>query len=475
MVSRRALLGAASAGTFSLVMGGTAVGGTLGKAATRPLPGWFDEVKLGIFVHWNASAIPAFAPVHLLRDLAMPGAPDVPLRLQQQMWRTLPYAEMYQNTMAVPGSETSRYHAEHHGSMPYDGFVEQFRDQMVPGWDPRPWAELFQQAGAGYVVLTTKTEDGFLLWPSEHTNPNKRGWQSSRDVVGELADAVRARGLRFGAYYSEGMDWTFGGLPITDNTKLIEALPQGERYARYTDAHWRELISRYRPSVLWNDYGFLPNPDAEALFEAYYAAVPDGLVNDRFDMGKPLPADFVTLEYAETTGPADRKWEACRGIGTSFGYNRMESDGSYLSETELVHLFVDIVAHGGNLLLNVGPTGTGQIPPQQRQRLLALGRWLRANGEAIYRTRPWERAKGITSMGRQIRYTSSQNTVNAIVLDSPGPAVDIDLTPARHATITLAGGKDRLRWEPTLHGARVHLPRDAGRQPAYALRVRDAR
>ncbi|ONI84425.1 hypothetical protein ALI144C_14785 [Actinosynnema sp. ALI-1.44] len=453
-------------------MGGTAAGGTLGKAATRPVPGWYDEVKLGIFVHWNAAAIPAFAPVHLLRDLVAPGTPNVPLRLQQQTWRTLPYAEMYQNTMAVAGSETGRYHAEHYGTMPYDGFVEQFRDRMIPGWDPGPWAELFQQAGAGYVVLTTKTEDGFLLWPSRHTNPHKRGWQSPRDVVGELAGAVRARGMRFGAYYSEGMDWTFGGIPITDDTKLIEAMPQGEQYARYTDAHWRELVTRYRPSVLWNDYGFLPNADAEALFETYYATVPDGLVNDRFDMSRPLPADFVTLEYAATTGPADRKWEACRGIGTSFGYNRLESDASYLSETALVHLFVDIVAHGGNLLINVGPTGTGQIPAAQRERLLGLGKWLHTNGEAIYRTRPWDRAKGITSMGQQIRYTTSNNAVNAIVLDSPGPVVEIDMTPGPRATITLAGTRDRLRWEPTPHGARVQLPRSAARQPAYALRIR---
>ncbi|CAM4107865.1 alpha-L-fucosidase [Kibdelosporangium persicum] len=467
MISRRTLLGAASAGAFTLAAGRAAAA----DPRRRPLPPWFDEVKLGVFVHWNAAAIPAFAPVHLLRDLAPPSDPDLPLWQQQQIWRTLPYAEMYQNTMAVPGSETSRYHAERYGDVPYDGFVEQFRDRMIPAWDPRPWAELFEQAGAGYVVLTTKTEDGFLLWPSAHTNPGKRGWQSARDVVGELANAVRARGMRFGTYYSEGMDWTFGGLPITDNTKLVEALPRGERYAKYTDAHWRELVARYRPSVLWNDYGFLPNLDAEALFETYYAAVPDGVVNDRFDMGRPLPADFVTLEYAETTGPADRKWEACRGIGTSFGYNRLESDASCLSETGLVRMFADIVAHGGNLLINVGPTGSGQIPPEQRQRLLALGKWLRTNGDAIYRTRPWERAKGITTMGQQIRYTASETSINAIVFDTPGPVVEIDMHPAANARVTLAGSKDQLRWEPTTHGARVHLPRGSARQPAFTLRI----
>ncbi|MEV5976683.1 alpha-L-fucosidase [Streptomyces sp. NPDC052114] len=497
-LSRRRLLGAATAGAVGSAVLGTAqeaqahgvapdpatTAGPREKGApgAGPVPSWFDEVKLGVFIHWNAAAIPAFAPVHLLGD-ARPGqgGAEPPKWQQEQVWRTLPYAEMYQNTMAVPGSETARFHKEHYGERPYDDFVERFRTASIRRWDPRPWAELFERAGAGYVVLTTKTEDGFLLWPSAHPNPRKKRWQAPRDVVGELADAVRERGIRFGTYYCEGMDWTFGGIPITDGESLVAAMPQGKEYAAYTDAHWRELITRYRPSVLWNDYGFLPNPDADALFRTYEELVPDGVVNDRFDTARQeagaLRADFVTLEYARTNGPADRKWEACRGIGTSFGYNRLEDDDSYLGATELIHLFIDIVASGGNLLINVGPTGAGEIPAAQEQRLLALGRWLDANHAAIRGTRPWHRSAGLTSEGMPIRFTRTAEAVHAIVLGTPrNDAVEIDVRLDKGADISLLGteGAGRPPWTATPHGTRIELPGRRTGQAALSLRITPA-
>ncbi|UNO38641.1 alpha-L-fucosidase [Streptomyces sp. MST-110588] len=443
-----------------------------------PVPSWFDEAKLGVFIHWNPAAIPAFAPVHLIDDLAPGLGTDLPKWRQEQIWRTLPYAEMYQNTLAVPGSETARFHAEHYGNRPYAAFAEEFRTVSVPGWDPEPWAELFSRAGAGYVVLTTKTEDGFLLWPSGHPNPRRARWQVTRDVVGELAAAVRERGIRFGTYYSEGMDWTFGGIPVTDGESLLAALPRGEEYAAYTDAHWRELIRRYRPAVLWNDYGFLPNPDADALLETYAEQVPDGVVNDRFDPRQHdggLRADFVTLEYARTDGPADRKWEACRGIGTSFGYNRMESDASYLGSAELIHLFAGIVAAGGNLLINVGPDGAGHIPPEQEERLLALGRWLRTHEEAVRATRPWHRARGVTTRGVPVRYTKGREAVYGIVLGEPGGEdVDIDVRLAADATVSLLGVHGALPWTATAHGTRITLPGRRPEGPAPVLRMAPA-
>lgn len=243
---------------------------------TRTTPAWFDEAKLGIFIHWSPAAIPAFAPKLLLDDL-----PDDPKWIKA--WRRTPFAEMYQNTLAVPGSQTGRHHAEHYGELPYDAFVEQFRDEMIPRWDPEPWADLFANAGARYVVFTTKTEDGFAFWPSAHPNPHKPRWQSERDVVGELAAAVRARGVRFGTYYCGGIDWSFGGIPITSGAALLAAMPQGEEYIEHADAHWRELIDRYDTSVLWNDYGYPDAADTDSLLRSYLERVPDGVVNDRFD------------------------------------------------------------------------------------------------------------------------------------------------------------------------------------------------
>ncbi|MGN6188190.1 MAG: alpha-L-fucosidase [Conexibacter sp.] len=448
----------------------------IAAAATRPTPGWYDDAKLGVFVHWNPAAIPAFAPIFSLRDLG-DSFISGPEWVQREAWRVLPYAEMYENTMRIPGSETARYHAERYGNAPYADFVRQFRTRTLRRWDPAPWADVFDRSGANYVVLTTKTEDGFLLWPSAHRNPHRRGWQAERDVLGELAAAVRAKGLRFGTYYCGGMDWTFNDGPIADTASLIAAIPTSDEYRAYCDAHWRELIDRYQPSVLWDDYPFLPNPDAAPLFETYFDAVPDGVVNDRFDPSQgsgDLQRDFVTVEYA-TDGPDDAKWETCRGIGTSFGYNQLEDDDSYMSATELLYMFVDIVARGGNLLINVGPTGDGDIPQAQAKRLIALGRWLRVNGEAIYRTRKWQRARGVTTEGLQLRFTTTDEAFYATVLGTPrADAVDLDVAIAPGAQVSLLGGPSALAWAPSPQGARVELPGRRREQPALSLKVTPA-
>jgi len=436
----------------------------------RTLPVWFDDAKLGIFVHWTAAAVPAFAPVT-----------DDPFNLAavhgwDHAMAHSPYVEWYQNSLAIEGSPVWKHHRTHHGDLPYDAFVTQFLAGHR-GWDPAPWADLFAAAGARYVVLVTKHHDGVLLWPSDHPNPHKRSWGSSRDIVGELAAAVRDRGLRFGTYYSGGLDWTFGGLPMTDFNRMLAAIPQGDDYVAYADAHWGELIDRYEPCVLWNDIGYPAAADLDALFERYYERVPDGVVNNRFDWMRQtagqVHCDFITPEYSTVAPPRGQKWETCRGIGTSFGFNREETEADYLAPDALVRMFVDIVARGGNLLLNVGPTGDGVIPWPQAQRLLALGWWLRTNGSAIYGARPWSRADGSTADGLDVRFTVAGGGLNAIVLGTPASDVvellDIGVSP--DATVELLGHAQQLPWDPTeAGGVRVQLPGRPAESPALTLR-----
>src|SRR4051794_38724408 len=210
----------------------------------RTLPAWFDDAKLGIFVHWTAASVPAFAPLT-----------DDPFSLAEVYgWEHAmahsPYVEWYQNSLSIEGSPVAEHHKAVYGDLPYDAFVATFLAGLS-GWQPDPWAELFASAGAKYVVLVTKHHDGVLLWPSETTNPSHgTSWQAGRDVVGELAGAVRDRGMRFGTYYSGGLDWTFGGLPMSDFHRMFAAIPQDDDYVRYADAHWHELIERYEPCVL---------------------------------------------------------------------------------------------------------------------------------------------------------------------------------------------------------------------------------
>jgi alpha-L-fucosidase len=437
----------------------------------RPLPSWFDDAKLGIFVHWTAAAVPAYAPIT-----------DSPFDLAggsgwEEAMRSSPYVEWYWNSISIEGSPAALHHAAHHGDVPYDTFVEQFLDGHG-GWSAGRWADLFEAAGARYVVLVTKHHDGVLLWPSATPNPNKARWASDRDIVGELADAARARGLRFGTYYSGGLDWSFGGLPMTDLRSMFGAIPQTPEYVAYVDAHWRELVERYRPDVLWGDIGSPADLDLEALFADYYTAVPDGVVNNRFDWIAQTAGgrhcDFVTPEYS-TKGDAHRKWESTRGIGTSFGFNREESDATYLSPAALIRMFVDVVANGGNLLLNVGPTAEGTVPFAQAERLLALGWWLGTNGDAVYGTRPWPGAAAAgttTGAGQEVRYTEGDDAVFAIVCDTPTTdSVELGLGLPDGAEVRLLGHEGPLRWESADGGVRVSLPGRPAEGPALALQL----
>ena len=434
----------------------------------RPLPAWYDDAKLGIFVHWTAAAVPAFAPVNDSPfDIAAEGG-------WEEAMRRSPYTEWYQNSIAIEGSPAAIHHAEVHGNRPYDDFVETFLDGHA-GWQADPWADLFQAAGARYVVLVTKHHDGVLLWPSATPNPIKPRWGSERDLVGDLAREVRHRGMRFGTYYSGGLDWSFGGVPMRDFQQMLDAIPQTEEYVAYVGAHWHELIDRYRPDVLWADIGSPADLDLAALFERYYDAVPDGVINNRFDWMRQstgqMHCDFVTPEYS-TKADASHKWESTRGIGTSFGYNREEDESSYLSADRLVRMFVDIVAHGGNLLLNVGPNADGTIPFIQAQRLLALGWWLRTNGDAIYGSRPWMRTDGTTADGIDVRYTTRDGAVFAIVCGTPSSdVVELDVKPAAGATVHLLGHDVELPWDATSSGCRVTLPVRPAEAPAFALRL----
>lgn len=427
----------------------------------HPVPDWYHDAKLGIFVHWGPYSVPGWAPKTLV------GAE----------FKDNPYAEWYWNTISIKGSASQRYHLETHGEhFSYDRFIPLFRE-ATRAWDPEVWASLFQFAGARYVVLTTKHHDGFLLWPSKHPNPSREGWQSERDLVGELAGAVRARGMRMGLYYSGGLDWTFQGLGMRDVEDFIQAIPQRQDYARYADSHWRELIERYEPAVLWNDIAYPLEGDRLHIFAEYYNRNPEGVINDRFNIPYYAPGrlhfDFVTPEYKVFDGIEAQKWESCRGMGNSFGFNRNETDEDLLSTEALVHMLADAVSKNGNLLLNVGPTADGAIPWHQAERLLGLGWWLRTNGDAIYGTRPWHSPTGETTEGIGVRFTQKGSAVYAVVLGSlEGNSLMIrglELKPG--STVELLGLRSPLPWEQQADGVVISLFQPPAGAPAYSFRI----
>ncbi len=469
---------------------------TLASLRQHAVPTWFHDAKLGIFVHWGLYSVPAWAPTT---------GPLTEVITQQggaAWFARNPYAEWYLNSIKIAGSPSREYHERTYGAgFSYESFAPLF-NAATARWDPNSWAELFRQAGARYVVLTTKHHDGFLLWPSRVPNPYKGRYCSERDLVGELTQAVRAQGLRMGLYYSGGLDWTFNDAPIRDVLSLLAGTPQSADYARYADAHWQELIERYEPAVLWNDIAYPAAGKVKALFAAYYNRLPEGVINDRFMQSKvaasplgrlalrlllplltrtlgngSLPAgghyDFRTPEYTSYSRITPYKWEATRGLGYSFGYNRNEGIEQMLSVTELVRSFVDIVSKNGNLLLNVGPMADGAIPDLQRERLRGLGQWLQTNGEAIYGTRPWVAAEGTTAEGVDVRYTFKPAALYATLLDAPpgGLSTLKGLRAIAGTQVHLLGREEALTWRQAGNDLAIDLPATLPASPAYALRI----
>jgi alpha-L-fucosidase len=180
--------------------------------------------------------------------------------------------------------------------------------------------------------------------------------------------------------------------------------------------------------------------------------------------------DIETHEYDSPTAALDHPWELTRGLGHSFGYNARETAADSISGDELVHLLVDVVSKGGNLLINVGPDGRGQIPGLQRRPLSDLGEWLDSNGEAIFETRPWSQTGTTTADGHPVRFTQKHGVVYLTVLANrlSEDLVIRNLKPAPNSRLRLLGVSRDLAWSQAANDLRISLPPRPD-QPAHVL------
>lgn len=301
----------------------------------------------------------------------------------------------------------------------YADFVKDFTAEM---FDADQWAELFRRSGAKYVNLVTKHHDGFTLYKSDYT-PN---WNSvdigpHRDFCRELKDALDKTDVKFGVYHSV-YEW-YHPLYLKDP----------EEYSlKHLIPMLKELVEKYQPATLFTDGEWEHESSVwhstEFLQWLYNeSSVKDIIVpNDRWGKetrGK-LGGNF-TSEYGYVNGEDchgfikaadsyERPNEECRGIGGSFGFNRMENAEDYLTNKELVHMLIDLVSRGSNFLLNIGPTADGRIPVIMQERLLAIGKWLDVNGEGIYST-----VRYSNSSDESIRYTQKDGAIYAFLLRFP--------------------------------------------------------
>lgn len=447
------------------------------------VPDWWRDAKLGIFVHWTPASVPAFAPVDAdIGQLLQSGRSDA--------LASTPYSEWYENSLRFPGSPVEVHHRTVYGSRPYTQFAADW-EAALEQWDPHAWAARFAATGARYVVFVAKHSDGYCLWPTSVANPHRPGWHCKRDVVGEMAEAVRAAGMRFGLYYCGGFDWTFNAWPIGSMADVLAAIPRGA-YPAYAEAQVRELISRYQPSVLWNDVAWpASGRRLWPLLSWYYEQVPEGVVNDRWvpwhsvlgaarsrlvrrlihalstrqarrDGGlvPPLPPhfDYRTPEYVTFQDVPEHPWECVRGMDRSFGFNACSRAEHFIPRVELLELLADIVSKGGNLLLNVGPRGVdATIPEEQLARLDWLSQWVIPNREAIFGSRPWVRASASSGAKTPVRYTTNGDRVYAFVAEASA-AVTLTEVGSTAATQVRAISGESLSWRESAEGLVVALP-----------------
>jgi alpha-L-fucosidase len=412
----------------------------------RPIPAWFQDAKFGIFIHWGVYSVPSW------------------IRVREGRYAS--YAEWYYARVMGELKGEEDFHARTYGAdFEYRDFAPMFTAEL---FDPDFWADLFAEAGARYVVLTSKHHDGFCLWPTR--SPFKQNWNSldvgpKRDLVGELSEAVRRRGLRMGLYYSL-IEWETNRTARTPSGRFIpqEAMDKyGIPLDRYVDEHvlpqLKELVTAYHPAVIFADGGEWDEGESfwhtrEFLAWLYNNAPnkDEVVVNDRWAKGMPgRHGDYYSSEYQDVEGiGAEHPWEESRGMGRSYGFNRAESLEHYRTSRELVHELIDVVGRGGNLLLNVGPTADGRIPVIMQQRLRDIGSWLAVNGEAIFGTRPWlggpTRPSGTGGVA-PVRYTRKGTTLYAHVLEWPDGDVRIDgIRPGEGTSVSLLGFAKPIAW-----------------------------
>jgi len=447
---------------------------------SHEMPAWWQDAKFGVMVHWGLYSGPGYAPKGDFVDILK--------KKYDTALVSSPYAEDYANAIKDPNSPTAKWHQQQYGNMPYEGFKKQFEDGLKD-WNADAWAKDFHDAGAKYVVVTAKYADGYALWPSTVKNPHQKDWYSKRDLVGEMAAAVRKQGMKFGVYYSGGVDYTFQRQPIKTMADY-GYLHYGADYATYAEAQVRELIARYKPDILWDDISWPTGQQRlNALLADYYNTVPEGVVNDRWHVGsfshqmmhfkpfrvamdlviklalktpegaqaieqqQPSPHnDFTTSEYVQYDTTRSKPWENDRGMGNSFGYNREETESDYASfDKALLPSLASAVAKNGNFLLNVGPSGgAGTIVPEQQSRLDKFGAWLQRNGEAIYGTRPDKQYKAATTDGQEVYLTTKGKTTYLIVAGNhSGSSLTIKDSPALKGTAHLVGDNRAVTMRQT--------------------------
>ncbi len=354
-------------------------------------------------------------------------------------------------------------------SIPVEEYERRYFKRFNPDlYDPAVWAKAAAGAGMKYFVITTKHHEGFCLWDSKLTDYKAPNTAARRDLLKPMVQAFRKENMHVGFYHSL-IDWHHPHFVLDrhigpyrnhpDREKLNKGRDQ-KKYAAYLHGQVRELLTRYgKVDIMWFDFSY-PKPDgsgkghkdweSEKLLKLIRKLQPQILIDNRLDL--PDGWDFLTPEQTQPPAWVQHKgqrvvWEACQTLCNSWGYHRDEQ--SYRSVDDLIHILIDCVSKGGNLLLNVGPTARGEIDERALDRLAGIGRWMRHHDRSIY---------GCTQAPDE--FIPPQDTRLTYNPKTKRLYIHLFAWPYKH--VSLAGAADRVEYAQLLHDAsEVKLGMDA--------------
>jgi alpha-L-fucosidase len=460
-------------------------------------PQWYKDAKFGIFIHWGVYSVPGF------------GSEWYPRQMYQQK------DGVYTNHIKTFGEQDK---------FGYKDFIPRFKAEK---WDPAAWAQLFKEAGAQYVVPVAEHHDGFSMYDSGLSDWTAVKMGPKRDVIGDLAKAVRAEGLHFGlsSHRAEHNFFFDGGREIrsdVNDPKYASLYGPAHHWMlakdgndtgndwTYVSAAWTadwlaratELVEKYKPEIVYYDWwigqpNFRPRLTEFAAFYYNFAAAHGytGVINYK-NVSMEMGSAVHDFERGQLASIEPATWQTDTSLSKkSWGY--IENDDIQPPEFVL-HQLIDIVSKNGNLLLNIGPKPDGTIPDKIQYTLKEMGVWLKANGEAIYSTTPWKvYGEGPTQViggsfhdqdtkpytSEDFRFTRKGNTLYAIGMGCPadsgtgGAATIHALGSAKEASglklnsVELVGSTKKLTWMQMPEGLNVKLPAGAPCKYAYVLRI----
>ncbi|MBD5375932.1 MAG: hypothetical protein HDR77_10755 [Bacteroides sp.] len=439
----------------------------LSVCANDPMQ-WFQDAKLGMFVHWG----------------------------------------LYSQTAGEWNGHPTRggEHFMLYERIPLKEYALIANDFNPTEFDAEKWVKTAKDAGIKYIVYTTKHHDGFAMYDSKCSDYNiVKRTPYAKDPLKELAEACRREGVKLGLYYSLGRDWEDPDVPTNWPEKAgrsntwdfpDEDSKQLPRYIeRKVKPQIKELLTNYGEiAFMWFDTPELvTETQSRELRDIIKTLQPECLINSRIGNGL---GDYSIIEQKLSDKIIESPWEACITMGKNWGYNQF--DTVYKAPDMLIRNLTDIVSKGGNLLLNVGPNQKGCFPEQTRPIFDAFNKWLSDNGEAIYGTRPWRVfgesvATDITEESAQtefhdavfdgtpknivpdVRYTRKNNTIYTIVRNVPSASYTLSAFSPKTdkvKSVTLLKNGNKADWRLTKDGLQINgMGSIAGNTPIYVLRV----